>query len=78
MFKLPTTLAKHLEQEIHTKLVKAVEDESAYYNNMWAEREEKGEKFHTTWELITEAQWLKSQESGEKRQTLVTSSSSLQ
>jgi len=51
MFKLPTKLANHLEQEIHTKLVKAVEDEAAYYNNMWAEREAKGEKFHTTLEL---------------------------
>ena len=50
-FKLPTTLAKHLEQEIHTKLTKAVEDQAKGYNKMWAEREAKGEKFHTTFEL---------------------------
>ena len=51
MFKLPTELAKHLEQEIHTKLTKAVEDQAKGYNKMWAEREAKGEKFHTTFEL---------------------------
>ena len=51
MFKLPTELANHLEQEIHTKLVKAVEDQAKGYNKMWAEREEKGKKFHTTYEL---------------------------
>ena len=51
MFKLPTELANHLEQEIHTKLVKAVEDQAKGYNKMWAEREEKGEKYHTTYEL---------------------------
>jgi len=50
-FKLPTELAEHLEQEIHTKLVKAVEDQAKGYNKMWAEREAKGEKFHTTFEL---------------------------
>jgi len=51
MFKLPTELAKHLEQEIHTKLTKAVEDQAKAYNKMWTEREAKGEKFHTTFEL---------------------------
>ena len=51
MFKLPTELANHLEQEIHTKLVKAVKDQAKGYNKMWAEREEKGEKYHTTYEL---------------------------
>ena len=51
MFKLPTELANHLEQEIHTKLVKAVEDQAKEFNKMWAEREAKGEKFHTIFEL---------------------------
>ena len=51
MFKLPTTFANHLEQEIHTKLVKSVEAQAKTYNDMWAEREAKGEKFHTTYEL---------------------------
>ena len=51
MFKLPTTFANHLEQEIHTKLVKSVEAQAKTYNDMWAEREAKGEKFHTTFEL---------------------------
>ena len=50
-FKLPTTFANHLEQEIHTKLVKSVEAQAKTYNDMWAEREAKGEKFHTTFEL---------------------------
>ena len=50
-FKLPTELANHLEQEIHTKLVKAVEAQAKTFNEMWAEREAKGEKFHTTYEL---------------------------
>ena len=51
MFKLPTTFANHLEQEIHTKLVKSVKAQAKTYNDMWAEREAKGEKFHTTYEL---------------------------
>ena len=51
IFKLPTELAEHLEQEIHTKLVKAVEDQAKGFNEYWAEREAKGEKYHTTWEL---------------------------
>ena len=51
IFKLPTELAEHLEQEIHTKLVKAVEDQAKGFNENWAEREAKGEKYHTTWEL---------------------------
>ena len=50
-FKLPTELANHLEQEIHTKLVKAVEDQAKEFNKMWAEREAKGKKFHTIFEL---------------------------
>ena len=40
IFKLPTELAEHLEQEIHTKLVKAVEDQAKGFNEMWAERED--------------------------------------
>tara|TARA_R100000654_G_scaffold34536_1_gene59958 strand:- start:49 stop:1053 length:1005 start_codon:yes stop_codon:yes gene_type:complete len=50
-FKLPTELAEHLEQEIHTKLVKSVETQAKNYNDMWAEREAKGEKYHTIREL---------------------------
>jgi len=50
-FKLPTELANHLEQEIHNKLVYAVEAQARTFNEMWAEREAKGEKFHTTYEL---------------------------
>ena len=50
-FKLTTELANHLEQEIHTKLVKAVEDQTKEYNKMWAEREAKGEKFHTIFDV---------------------------
>ena len=51
MFKLPTTFANHLEQEIHTKLVESVEAQAKTYNDMWANREAKGEKFHTIFEL---------------------------
>ena len=51
MFKLPTTFANHLEQEIHTKLVESVEAQAKTFNDMWANREAKGEKFHTIFEL---------------------------
>jgi len=46
-FKLPTTLANHLEQEIYEKLTSAVELGAKEYNGEWAAREAKGEKFDT-------------------------------
>ena len=54
-FKLPTELANHLEQEIHTKLVKAVESRAAKWNADWAAREQKGEKYH--FYMVTK--WIK-------------------
>jgi len=45
-FKLPTELAKHLEQEIYEKLTSAVELRAAEWNGDWAAREQKGEKYH--------------------------------
>ena len=55
MFKLPTELANHLEQEIHTKLVKAVESRAAKWNADWAAREQKGETYH----FYTVKKWIK-------------------
>ena len=54
-FKLPTDLASHLEQEIHTKLVKAVESRAAKWNADWAAREQKGETYH----FYSVKKWIK-------------------
>jgi len=45
-FKLPTELAKHLEQEIYEKLTSAVELRAAEWNGDWTAREQRGETYH--------------------------------
>jgi len=46
-FKFPTNLADHLESEIYNKLIASVQIDVDKYNAMWAEREQKGETYHT-------------------------------
>ena len=52
-FKLPTTLANHLEQEIYEKLITAVELGAKEYNGKWAAREARGETFDTIEEFVS-------------------------
>ena len=51
-FKLPTTLANHLEQEIYEKLITAVELGAKEYNGKWAAREARGETFDTYEKIV--------------------------
>ena len=51
-FKLPTTLANHLEQEIYEKLISAVELGAKEYNGKWAAREARGETFDTYEKIV--------------------------
>ena len=46
-FTFPTNLADHLENEIYNKLIASVQIDVDRYNAMWAEREQKGETYHT-------------------------------